>query len=87
MNAQPPGDGWQTIASAPKDGYPVPWVEGWNGEKVQRIHWAYGGGEDQPHFGPAWFYAVESEPHASYYEMHPQPTHWRPERASVLAVD
>ena len=24
--------------------------------KIHEAHYAYGGGEDQPRFGPAWFY-------------------------------
>jgi len=76
MSQLPPGDGWQSIASAPTTGVPV-WVEVWNGKRVVRAHHACDrSGEEQPSFGPAWFY----EPirgSAYFEEVTPAPTHWR----------
>lgn len=67
--------GWQPIDTAPTTG-PVVDVEVWNGCEVHRAHYAHGGGEEQPPFGPAWFSGV-GDPISFYVEVSPPPTHWR----------
>lgn len=64
---------WLPISSAPRD---ATWIEvkDRNGN-VAKAHFAYGGGEDQPPFGPAFFVATKG---GGYTEMHPQPLQWRP---------
>lgn len=52
---------WQPMDTAPKAGVPKDILLAceWSGSFRPAIviaHWAYGGGEDQPPFGPAWFY-------------------------------
>lgn len=49
---------WNTnLDAAPRDGS---WIEidmepaGYGHRML--VHWAHGGGEDQPRFGPGWFY-------------------------------
>jgi hypothetical protein len=76
---RPDGDGWRTMRSAPTDG-PAVWVEVWTGHEIVRAHYAHGGGEDQPRFGPAWFRDVTGSEgqHLYFAEVHPQPTYWRP---------
>lgn len=76
-DALPPGDDWQPIATAPKNAVEV---EVWNGRETKVAHHAEDrSGEEQPPFGPAWFYAVTSGGRVAYYnELFPQPTHWRP---------
>ncbi len=40
-------------------------------------HWAHGGGEDQPPFGPAWFKEVSIDGRHSYFaEIHEKPIGW-----------
>lgn len=64
---------WQTIDTAPKDASEI-LLRAPEGCVV--AHWAYGGGEDQPPFGPAWFYNAGTyfNQVASRYK----PTHWMP---------
>lgn len=67
-----PGDGWQTIDTAPTTGEPR-WVDVWNGHVIQRAHFACDmSGEYQPAF-KGWFYASGN----SFAEVSPAPTHWR----------
>jgi hypothetical protein len=75
--ARAPGDGWEPINTAPMRGR-VLWVDVWNGERVTRAHYACGGGEEQPPFGPAWFESIPCGAGRSFFGvLHPQPTHWR----------
>jgi hypothetical protein len=74
---QPPGEGWQPIASGPKTG-PVVDVDLFlpDGGRVVQGHWAYGDGEGlMPPYGPAWFHRTGGD-HPAYVEC--RPTHWRP---------
>lgn len=72
---------WQPMETAPKEGYPIEHVDLLltDGKIVEHAHWAYGGGEDQPAFGPAWFKPYGSGRNPSgYHEVYGKPTHWRP---------
>lgn len=78
MSALSATGAWRPIATAPKTGPAetillyVPQLNGTGGPVL--AHWAYGGGEDQPRFGPAWFYS------SGYgFQELPRghiPTHW-----------
>lgn len=69
---------WRPINTAPKTGpatdilLAVPDRAGCRGVLVG--HWAYGGGEDQPPFGPAWFFWTGYD----FRELRCAPTHWMP---------
>lgn len=67
---------WFTMASAPKTGTVeeiLLLAEDRHGNKnVYVCHWAHGGGEDQPRFGPAWFYHVGD----SWHELSAKPLGW-----------
>lgn len=70
---------WQPIETAEKRaGSPetvllwVPELHGTGGPIL--AHWAFGGGEDQPAFGPAWFYW--SYGGFSQLPENCKPTHW-----------
>lgn len=66
---------WRPIATAPKDATEIlVWVErcGTMGPVV--AHWAHGGGEDQPPFGPGWFINRGW----GFAELEKKPTHWLP---------
>ena len=66
---------WQPIETAPKDATEVLLLVEKDGVKHPLVaHWAYGGGEDQPSFGPAWF---EWDGYG-YRGIHGKPTHWAP---------
>lgn len=42
--------------------------------RAEIVHFAHGGGEEQPRFGPGWFYRCGEV----WVEMDPPPTHWMP---------
>lgn len=69
---------WMPIETAPKSGVPktiilwVPTLHGTGGPVL--AHWAFGGGEDQPRFGPAWFFWYGY----GFRELPEKPTHWQP---------
>jgi hypothetical protein len=67
---------WRPIATAPRDATDIR-VRDENGtENV--AHFAHGGGEDQPPYGPAFFVKV-----GSYNaELRPQPIEWLPVKTS-----
>lgn len=46
------------------------------GARVVRAHWAHGGGDDQPAFGPGWF-QVNGQERFGYVQV-PDPIAWRP---------
>ena len=68
--------GWQDMETVPKDGPVetlllwVPELHGTGGPVL--AHWAYGGGEEQPRFGPAWFWWSGY----SFVELVQKPSHW-----------
>jgi hypothetical protein len=68
--------GWQPIATAPRNATDilaaVPNRAGCKGVLI--VHFAEGGGEDQPRFGPGWFYWTGY----GFAELSPPPTHWMP---------
>ena len=72
------GREWQPIKTAPRDGMPetillwVPTLHGTGGPVL--AHWAHGGGDDQPRFGPAWFFWTGFH----FQELREKPTHWMP---------
>lgn len=82
-------EGWRPIETAPKNATDVlvrwPAKSGWPKERLFVAHWAHGGGDDQPPYGPAWFWWDGY----GYREMDPAPTHWMPlpAFASLSPVD
>ncbi len=69
--------GWRSMESAPKN---ATWValltEDKRGKRTYYIaHFAEGGGEDQPSFGPGWFYGSGG---SGYYEVYGEPIAWFP---------
>lgn len=80
--AAPPEDpmprvsGWRTMDSAPRDATEIialcPNRAGCRGVLI--VHFAQGGGEDQPRFGPDWFFWTGY----SFMHLSPPPTHWMP---------
>lgn len=62
---------WHSMVDAPKN---ATWVEGWNGKKVVKMHFAEDlSGEEQPAFS-GWFVDC-----GSYFgAVHPAPKRWRP---------
>lgn len=70
--------GWQPIETAPKTGpvenllLYVPELHGTGGKVI--AHWAHGGGEDQPRFGPDWFFWTGYG--FSAFPSGHKPTHW-----------
>lgn len=65
-------DGFLPIQHAPKEAIDVElWHEKWG--EVRVGHFAQGGGEDQPRFGPAYFFDAGHW----FDSFHPQPTHFR----------
>jgi hypothetical protein len=73
---------WQSMDTSPKEGYPVQHVQLLmpDGSIVPDAHWAYGGGEEQPAFGPAWFrpFLRPDGSVSSYYEVTGKPQAWAP---------
>lgn len=67
---------WQPIETAPRNATDiiahVPNRAGCKGVLI--VHFAQGGGEDQPRFGPGWFYWTGS----GFQELSPPPTLWMP---------
>lgn len=47
-------------------------------ERLVRAHWAHGGGEDQPPFGPGWFEDWGLNAKHGYKEVEGEATDWRP---------
>ena len=84
--------GWQPMETAPKNAsrvllrYPA---KGWNKPQVIVAHWAHGGGDEQPPFGPAWFYAVLGTKGEilMFAEAPPSPDAWMPLHDSPLAEE
>lgn len=80
------GDGerkWQPMETAPKNGHPIEdtliLTEDRHGNRhIYLCHWACGGGEDQPPFGPAWFYTLGDR----FVELTEKPIGWLPTPAS-----
>lgn len=67
-------EGFRPIGEAPRVAIEVElWHEEWSGIRVG--HFAHGGGEEQPPFGPAYFYRAGRD---YFREFYPQPTHFRP---------
>lgn len=67
-------EGWQPMQTAPKNATWV-WLLFADG-KEERAHWAHGGGEDQPIFGPGWF----MKGGGGFWEISGTPYAWKPER-------
>lgn len=67
---------WQPIETAPKDSKTVLLAtkDRYGNKHIVTAHWAHGGGEDQPRFGPAWFYWCGE----GFAELRRKPTHWMP---------
>jgi len=69
---------WQSIDTAPKNATEVlvlwPKRTGWPKHCLMVAHWAHGGGDDQPAFGPGWF----RWDGYGFTELSPSPTHWMP---------
>jgi len=66
---------WQPIETAPKDATEILLLVEKDGMKHPIVaHWAHGGGEDQPPFGPAWFRWTGWD----FAEVIHKPTHWAP---------
>lgn len=67
---------WQPIETAPRDATEiiarVPNRAGCRGVLI--VHFAQGGGEDQPRFGPDWFYWTGY----GFQHLDPPPTEWMP---------
>lgn len=80
---------WLPMDTAPKEGYPVQFVRllMQDGSIVENAHWAYGGGEEQPAFGPAWFrpFLRSDGSVSSYYEVTGKPQAWASLNAHALA--
>jgi hypothetical protein len=74
---------WRPMETAPKNAtnvllrYPA---QGWNKPQVIVAHWAHGGGEDQPAFGPGWFRAVLGNKGEvlMFADAPPKPDAWMP---------
>lgn len=90
---------WQPIETAPKTGMAetillwVPQLHGTGGPVL--AHWAHGGGEEQPRFGPAWFWwsgydfrelASDHKP-THWMELPRCPADWRPPRQAERNSD
>jgi hypothetical protein len=74
--ATPDAEGWFHMQGAPLD---CTWVMGKLADgRVVRMHWADGGGEDQPRFR-GWFVQAGSESHPYFSQV--EPTRWKPEAA------
>lgn len=73
------------IKDAPKEGDTVEeiWIHTDAGKFL--CHWAYGGGEDQPCFGPAWFYWVgdKDKRNGFYNELSGKILGWEPQKEVV----
>ncbi len=55
------GSTWLPMTSAPRDGREILVLcTRSNTRGCLIVHWAQGGGEDQPRYGPAWFYHTPS---------------------------
>lgn len=66
---------WKPIATAPRNATHVLLVVEHRGARgIWVAHWADGGGEDQPMFGPAWFYGTGYD----FCEIPGKATHWAP---------
>jgi hypothetical protein len=65
-------DDWSLMGVAPKDATEVTLFFA-DGSSVV-AHWAHGGGEDQPPFGPAWFKRQGDR----FVEIMQTPIGWRP---------
>lgn len=64
---------WQPITDAARAvGECLLYIPKWR--RVVVGHWAMGGGEDQPRFGPAWFYWFGGR----FNEVTDPPSHWMP---------
>jgi hypothetical protein len=66
---------WRPIETAPKDGTEI-LVFGTRANIPHRMfvaHFTEGGGEEQPHYGPAWFYW-----NGHRFDEAPSLTHWMP---------
>lgn len=66
---------WDPMSNAPIDGYPILEVRGRtaSGQLLEPMHYAYGGGEDQPPFR-GWF--VPYKAGSGFYEV--SPVEWQP---------
>lgn len=66
---------WDPMSNAPTEGYPIAHVRGRdaNGQVLEPIHYAYGGGEEQPPFR-GWFLPYQSG--NGFYQVNP--VEWQP---------
>lgn len=69
-------DEWQPIETAPRNATEII-VAVPNRARCRGVliaHYAHGGGEEQPRFGPDWFFWTGY----SFMHLTPPPTHWMP---------
>ncbi len=82
-------DRWDPMSNAPVEGYPILHVRGRTeaGHIVEPMHYAYGGGEEQPPFR-GWFVPASFNPDGiarHFSEVHP--VEWQPLRATYEPVE
>lgn len=72
-----PADRWDPMINAPRAGYPILHLRGREagGRIVEPMHYACGGGEEQPRF-EGWFV-----PAGDHFNNQVEPVEWQPLRA------
>ena len=69
-------DIWKSMDTAPRNAswilLKIPKRAGWPNYRVVVAHFAEGGGDEQPRFGPAWFWDGGGE----YLEIGEEPIGW-----------
>jgi hypothetical protein len=75
---EPPApEGWKRMSEAPLKAIDVEVLLRDGTTKI--AHWAHGGGDDQPRFGPAWFEAInDAAGRRMYFAELSEPVGWRP---------
>lgn len=71
-----PADDWDLMGIAPHDATEIRLLFA-DGSSIV-AHWAHGGGEDQPPFGPGWFRQRSDDPRSGYIEVTETPICWKP---------